>query len=194
MCKLEYLSHILRKSSTQIYTICVSLNTFHILCKFVCYFYAICVNLNTNKIICGWNYITFHFVFQENLRSWQKNLRDRRSHWSRQISTLGIWNNDSDKQGLGQSKNKTSIKVVTVSNFSSFVWNFFSVSNYLGVWMNFTPLSLRGHSGSWTHFPDLPQVIKSQIHSNVIFQILSFWRPGKCCNPRFKFTDPPASR
>ena len=88
MCKLEYLSHILLKSSTQIYTICVSLNSYHILCKVVSHFYAICVNLNTKKIIWGWNYITFRLVFQENLRSWQQNLRDRRSHWSRQISTL----------------------------------------------------------------------------------------------------------
>ena len=45
MCKLEYLSHILRKRSTQIY--------------------AIWVNLNINQIIWGLNYIAFRVVFQE---------------------------------------------------------------------------------------------------------------------------------
>ena len=45
MCKIEYLSHILHKSSTKIY--------------------AICVNSNTYQIIWGWNYIAFHIVFQE---------------------------------------------------------------------------------------------------------------------------------
>ena len=60
MFKLEYLSQILHKSCKQIY--------------------AICVNLNTNQSIRGWT-IAFCFVFQ-------KKLRDRRSHWSRQISTL----------------------------------------------------------------------------------------------------------
>ena len=45
MCKLEYLSHILRKRSTQIY--------------------AIWVNLNSNQIIWGLNYIAFRVVFQE---------------------------------------------------------------------------------------------------------------------------------
>ena len=42
---LECLSHILRKSSKQIY--------------------AICVNLNTNQIIWGWNYKAFYVIFQE---------------------------------------------------------------------------------------------------------------------------------
>ena len=43
--KLDYLSYILHKNSTQIY--------------------AICVNLNTNQIIWGWNHIAFRDVFQE---------------------------------------------------------------------------------------------------------------------------------
>ena len=29
--------------------------------------------------------------FSRNLRSWQRNLRDRRSHWSRQISSLVVY-------------------------------------------------------------------------------------------------------
>ena len=51
MCKLEYLSHILRKSSTQIYAICVSLNIFH----------TFCVKVAHN--MC--NYIAFRFVFKK---------------------------------------------------------------------------------------------------------------------------------
>ena len=78
MCKLEYLSKILRKRSTQIYTICV--------------------NLNTNKTFCvkstrnvPYLVLKLHSIlrcFFKKITQLTKNLRERRSHWSRQISTL----------------------------------------------------------------------------------------------------------
>ena len=53
MCKLQYSSHILRKSSTQIYTICVKLEYLsHILRKRSTQIYAICASLNIYHTFC----------------------------------------------------------------------------------------------------------------------------------------------
>ena len=81
MCKGEDLSHILRKSSTQIYAICV--------------IYALIKPFGVKL------YSILH-CFSRNLRSWQTNLRDRRSHWSRQISTLTarkMWKDENSMEG-----------------------------------------------------------------------------------------------
>ena len=81
MCKLEYLSHILRKSSTQIHVICV---------KAWIFFYTFWVKV-AHKFT-QWNHLGFKLYsisrcFKK-FTQLTKNLRDRRSHWSCQISTL----------------------------------------------------------------------------------------------------------
>ena len=63
MGKLKYLSHILRKSSTQIYAICVNLDTNQ----------TFCVKSTRNVHYLGLKLYSILRCFSRNLRSWQKN-------------------------------------------------------------------------------------------------------------------------
>ena len=85
MCKLEYLSQPVIKSSTQIHTICASLNTYHIFCVKVAHKFTQYEKTWTLLNHLGLKLYSILRCFSRNLRSWQKNLCDRRSC---QISTL----------------------------------------------------------------------------------------------------------